>query len=81
VLDVWSEVAWRSDPVSRFFFARGERLRAELRYALAELRQAVRPQPRRRTHRLIAVAVPTAGAALAVAVRVRTAIGPDERRR
>ena len=71
LLDIWSEVAWRSDPFSRFFFARGEHVRSELRYAAAELRRPARPEPPpRHAHRLILVAVPTA-AALAVAVRAR----------
>jgi hypothetical protein len=71
LLDIWSEVAWRRDPLSRFYFARGERLRSALRYAIAEFREAAHPQRRtRHTQRLILVAVPTA-AALAVAVRAR----------
>jgi hypothetical protein len=75
LLDIWSEIAWRPDPFSRFAFARGERLRSELRYAADELRQAARPRPRRHTQRLILVAVPTA-AVLAIAVRTRT--GSDD---
>lgn len=81
IIDLWSELAWRPDPISRFLFTRGERMRSELRYAMRELQLAVHPKRKRwSTQRLIALAVPSAAAAVAVAVRARSGSEAGESR-
>jgi len=59
LLDLGSEIVWRPGPLAVFFATR-ERVRAELRYAVAELRQAAWPERRGwDTERLLLVGVPS----------------------
>ena len=79
LLDVGSEVAMRPGPVT-LFLATGERVQAELRYALRELRHALAPPAHRnwRTQRVLLVGVPAAAAALGILARARMASKPAE---
>jgi hypothetical protein len=80
LLEVGSEVAWRPGPLA-IFLATRERVQAELRYALAELRRAVAPTDNAnwRSQRLLLVGVPAAAAALGVLVaRSKMGSGPAE---
>lgn len=64
LLNVGSEVAWRPRALAVFFATRA-RARAELRYALAELHRAARPERRNwETRRLLLATIPSAAAAL-----------------
>jgi hypothetical protein len=75
LLAVGSEIAWRPGP-SVLFYATRKRAQTELRYALAELREAFGPaQPDWRMQRLLLVGVPAAAAALGVLVRARMSRG------
>jgi hypothetical protein len=79
LLDVCSEVAWRPGSVA-LFLATGERVQAELRYGLGELRQALAPPARTswRTQRVLLVGVPAAAAALGILARARMESKPAD---
>jgi hypothetical protein len=78
LLEVGSQVAWRPGPAAVFYATR-KRVQIDLRYALAELRQAFGPaQPDWRMQRLLLVGVPTAAALLGVLVRARTSREPGK---
>jgi hypothetical protein len=78
MLHVGSDVAWRPRPVALYLATRARR-RAELRFALVELRAVVAPSgPDWRRQRLLLVGVPAVAAALGLAVRARMSSGPRE---
>jgi hypothetical protein len=72
LVDFWGDTGWRRDPLTSFSFGKQERALSDLRYAVAELRRAVRPsRAGRRKLWLVLVAVPAAAATFAVLARTR----------
>jgi hypothetical protein len=69
VLDASSEVAFRPSLFATLFYATRERVRAELRYGMDELRRAATPSSNR--ERLLLVAIPSAAAGVALVIRAR----------
>jgi hypothetical protein len=69
VLDASSEVAFRPSLFVTLFYATRERVRAELRYGIDEIRRAATPASNR--ERLLLVAVPSAAAGVALVIRAR----------
>jgi hypothetical protein len=79
LLHFGSEVAWRPRPLALYLATRARR-KAELRFAVAELRAAVAPSARPDWYRqrLLLVGVPAAAVALGLAVRARMSSEPPE---